>query len=97
MFLFILYVTDCILLLFKHFKPIKCYINKVLTFHFIFEDVILFVNLEKYIYCMYKIYMFNVGLYGLYSLKFDISIECLRFCLNCEFAINIFSLMYMNC
>lgn len=36
--------------------------------------------------------MFNVGLYGLYSLKFDISIECLRFCLNCEFAINIFSI-----
>lgn len=41
--------------------------------------------------------MFNVGLYGLYSLKFDISIECLRFCLNCEFAINIFSLMFMYC
>lgn len=41
--------------------------------------------------------MFNVGLYGLYSLKFDISIECLRFCSNCEFAINIFSLMYMDC
>lgn len=40
--------------------------------------------------------MLNVGLYGLYSLKFDIS-QCLRFCLNCEFAINIFSLMYMDC
>lgn len=81
MFLFIFYVIDCILLLFKYFKFIKCYINKVIIFYFIFVDVILFVNLEKYIYCVYKIYMFNVGLYGLYSLKFDILIECLCFCL----------------